>query len=158
VRRLGRLDTSGGPNHTSGHPWRKDFDVIHLPVLVVLLNVLLLFATGLVVASARGRHGIKAPATTGHPDFERAFRVQMNTLEHTVMFLPTLWLAAQWGNPTWAGILGLVWIAARAWYVPAYLRSAEARHHPFMVSTIAWLLLLLLAIWGVLRLFLLQPW
>jgi len=107
--------------------------VIHLPVLVVLLNVLLLFATGLVVASARGRHGIKAPATTGHPDFERAFRMQMNTLEHTVVFLPTLWLAAQWGNPTWAGILGRVWIAARAWYVPAHLRSAEARHHPFIL-------------------------
>ena len=132
--------------------------MIHLPVLVVLLNVLLLFATGLVVASARGRHGVKAPATTGHPDFERAFRVQMNTLEHTVVFLPTLWLAAQWGNPSWAGILGLIWIAARVWYVPAYLRSAEARHYPFMVSMIAWLLLLVLAIWGVVRLFLLQSW
>jgi uncharacterized MAPEG superfamily protein len=137
---------------------RKEFDVIHLPVLVVLLNVLLLFGTGLVVAGARGRHGVKAPATTGHPDFERAFRVQMNTLEHTVVFLPTLWLAAQWGNPTWAGVLGLVWIVARVWYVPAYLRSAEARHYPFMVSMIAWLLLLALAIWGVVRLFLLQPW
>lgn len=108
--------------------------MIHLPVLVVLLNVLLLFATGLVVAGARGRHGVKAPATTGHPDFERAFRVQMNALEHTVVFLPTLWLAVQWGNPTWAGILGLAWIAARVWYVPAYLRSAEARHYPFTVS------------------------
>jgi len=132
--------------------------VIHLPVLVVLLNVLVLFAAGLLVARARGRHGIKAPATTGHPDFDRAFRVQMNTLEHTVVFLPTLWLAATWGNPTWAGILGLVWIAARIWYIPAYLRDAGARHNPFMLSMIAWALLLLLAIWGVLRLFVLQPW
>lgn len=132
--------------------------MIHLPVLVVLLNVLVLFASGLVVARARGRHGIKAPATTGHPDFERAFRVQMNTLEHTVVFLPTLWLAATWGNPTWAGILGLVWIAARIWYIPAYLRDAGARHAPFMLSMIAWALLLLLAIWGVARLFVLQPW
>jgi uncharacterized MAPEG superfamily protein len=140
------------------HPLRREFEVIHLPVLVVLLNVLLLFATGLVVAGARGRYGLKAPATTGHPGFERAFRVQMNTLEHTVVFLPTLWLAAQWGNPTWAGIIGLVWIAARTWYVLAYLRDAEARHHPFTVSLIAWLLLLALAIWGVVRLFLLQPW
>jgi uncharacterized MAPEG superfamily protein len=139
-------------------PRRKESGVIHLPVLVVLLNVLLLFATGLVVAGARGRHGVKAPATTGHPDFERAFRVQMNTLEHTVVFLPTLWLAAQWGNPTWAGVLGLAWIAARVWYVPAYLRSAEARHYPFTVSMIAWLLLLALAMWGVVRLFLVQPW
>ena len=132
--------------------------MIHLPVLVVLLNVLLLFAAGTVVAGARGRYGIKAPTTTGHPDFERAFRVQMNTLEHTVLFLPTLWLAATWGNPTWAGILGLVWIVARVWYIPAYLHSAEARHGPFMLSMIAWGLLLLWAIWGVVRLFALQPW
>jgi len=152
------MDTLRGSNHTSRHPSSKESAVIHLPVLVVLLNVLVLFASGLVVARARGRHGIKAPATTGHPDFERAFRVQMNTLEHTVVFLPTLWLAATWGNPTWAGILGLVWIAARVWYIPAYLRDASARHSPFMLSMIAWGLLLLLAIWGVLRLFVLQPW
>lgn len=132
--------------------------MIHLPELVVLLSVLVLFASGLLVASARSRYGIAAPATTGHPDFERAFRVQMNTLEHTVVFLPTLWLAAQWGNPTWAGILGLVWIAARVWYIPAYLRNAGARHNPFMLSMIAWALLLLLAIWGVVRLLVLQPW
>jgi len=132
--------------------------VIHLPVLVVLLNVLVLLASGLIVAHARDRHGIKAPATTGHPDFERAFRVQMNTLEHTVVFLPTLWIAATWGNPTWAGILGLVWIAARVWYIPAYLREAGARHNPFMLSMIALALLLLLAIWAVVRLLVLQPW
>lgn len=132
--------------------------MIHLPVLVVLLNVLLLFVSGLLVARARGRFGIAAPATTGHPDFERAFRVQMNTLEHTVVFLPTLWLAATWGNPALAGILGLVWIVARAWYIPAYLREAGARHTPFMLSMIAWVLLLLLAIRGVVRLFVLQPW
>lgn len=129
-----------------------------LPAVVTLLTIVLLFSTAMIVGRARVRYGIKAPATTGDPAFERAFRVQMNTLEHTVVFLPTLWLAAQWGNPTWAGILGLVWIAARVWYVPAYLRSAEARHYPFMVSLVAWLLLLALAIWGVVRLFLLQPW
>ena len=132
--------------------------MIHLPVLVVLLNVLVLFASGLVVARARDRHGVKAPATTGHPDFERAFRVQMNTLEHTVVFLPTLWLAATWGNPTWAGILGLVWIAARVWYIPADRCDAGALYIPVMLSMIAWALLLLLAIWGVVRLFVLQPW
>lgn len=152
------VDTLRGSTHTSRNLWRKEPVVIHLPVLVVLLNVLVLFAAGLLVARARGRHGIEAPATTGHPDFDRAFRVQMNTLEHTVVFLPTLWLAATWGNPTWAGILGLVWIAARIWYIPAYLRDAGAHHNPFMLSMIAWALLLLLAIWGVLRLFVLQPW
>ena len=30
---------------------------------------------------------------TGHPEFERAVRVQMNTIEQFVIFLPLLWLA-----------------------------------------------------------------
>ena len=41
------------------------------------------------------------------PAFERAYRVQMNTLESTVMFLPTLWLAANYGFSGWAGVAEL---------------------------------------------------
>lgn len=125
----------------------------HLPALVVLLTVLLLFAAGLMVARARHRYGVKAPATTGDPGFERAFRAQMNTVENALMFLPTLWLAARFGNAGVAGILGLVWVAARTWFLVAYAREAEARHHPFTLALLAWVLLLLLAAWGVVRLF-----
>jgi uncharacterized membrane protein YecN with MAPEG domain len=132
--------------------------VIHLPVLVVLLNVLVLLGVTILTGRARARHGIKAPATSGHPAYERAYRIQMNTLEYSVIFLPTLWLAARWGNPAWAGILGLVWLAARIWYVFAYLRDPASRRNPFGLSMIALLLLVLLAIWGVVRLLALQPW
>ena len=48
----------------------------HLPALVTLLTVLLLAANVYVVGRARGRYGIKAPAVSGHPAFERAYRVQ----------------------------------------------------------------------------------
>ncbi|TAN04783.1 MAG: MAPEG family protein [Rhodanobacteraceae bacterium] len=129
----------------------------HLPDLVVLLTVLLLLAVTTVTGRARGKYGIKAPAVSGHPMFERAYRVQMNTLEHTLMFLPALWLAARWGNPTWAGILGLVWIVGRAWYIPAYLRDPAARGKPFALAGFALILLIVLAALGVIRLFLLQP-
>ena len=130
----------------------------HLPDLVTLLTMLLLFATMMAVGRARGRYGIKAPAVAGHPDFERALRVQMNTLEQTVMFLPLLWLAAQpYANPTWAGLIGLVWLVARIWYAIAYSRAAEKRHWPFVLGTVAWLALLLLAGYGVVHAMLLQP-
>lgn len=129
----------------------------HLPDLVTLLTVLLLLAVTSMTGFARGKYGIKAPATSGHPVFERAYRVQMNTLEHAVMFLPALWLAARWGNPTWAGILGLVWIIGRVWYVPVYMRDPAARETPFGLAGLALILLILLAIWGVVRLFVLQP-
>ncbi len=131
--------------------------MIHLPELVALLAVALLFATIVLTGRARGKYGIKAPATSGHPVFERTYRVQMNTLEQTVLFLPTLWLAARFGNPTWAGILGLVWIVGRIGYVIAYRRDAARRGPAFALAMLAWGLLFVLAAYGVIRLLLLQP-
>jgi glutathione S-transferase len=66
----------------------------HYTAIVTLLAVGFYLFTSLAVASARVKFGIKAPATAGHPDFERAFRVQMNTLESMPLFLPSLWLFA----------------------------------------------------------------
>lgn len=123
----------------------------YLPALVTLLTVLLLFGTTWVVGSARSKYGIKAPATTGDPAFERAYRVQMNTLEQTVMFLPTLWLAAQFGFSGWAGIAGLVWLAGRVWYAIAYLKDAGKRGPGFTLAAVGWLTLLLMAGTGVVR-------
>lgn len=108
----------------------------HLPAVVVLLTVLLQAGTAYVVGRARGLYGIKAPATAGHPLFERAFRVQMNTLEATLMFLPALWLAASYGAPLWAGIAGLVWVLGRVWYAVGYLRDPAKREGGFIVSAV----------------------
>jgi glutathione S-transferase len=121
----------------------------YLPALVTLLTVLLLLGTMYAVGRARERHGIKAPAVSGHPGFERAYRVQMNTLEGTVMFLPTLWLAATYGFSGWAGIAGLVWLAGRVWYALAYLKNESKRGPGFMVSMVGWLALLVMACIGV---------
>lgn len=122
-----------------------------LPALVTLLTVLLLFGTMWVVGHARGKYGIKAPATSGHPAFERAYRVQMNTLEQTVMFLPTLWLAANYGFGGWAGIAGLVWLVGRAWYALAYLKDPAKRGPGFALGMLGWIALLVMAGIGVVR-------
>lgn len=121
----------------------------HLPALVTLLTVLLLFGTAFAVGRARGRYQIKAPATSGHPAFERAFRAQMNTLEAAVMFLPLLWLAAYYGFSLWAGIAGLVWIVGRVWYAVAYLKEAEKREGGFVLGMLGWAGTLVLAAIGV---------
>ena len=123
----------------------------HLPALVTLLTVLLLFATMGAVGRARGKYGIKAPSTTGDPAFERAYRVQMNTLEATVLFLPTLWLAAEFGFTGWAGIAGLVWLVGRVWYALAYLQDASKRGPGYLVSMLGWAAALVMACIGVAR-------
>ena len=76
---------------------------------------------------ARGRLGIPAPATTGHPEFERALRVQYNTIEQLVIFLPALFGFARFASPTWAAALGAVFVAGRALYARAYLRDPAKR-------------------------------
>ena len=121
----------------------------HLPALVTLLTVLLLFGTMWAVSHARGKYGIKAPATSGDPAFERAYRVQMNTLEQTVMFLPLLWLAANYGFSGWAGVAGLVWIVGRIWYAMAYLADAGKRGPGFTLGLFAWGAVLVMAMLGV---------
>ena len=92
-----------------------------------------------------------APATTGNADFERVFRVQMNTLEAAVAFLPALWLAATYGSATWAGVIGLAWVAARIWYAVAYARDADRRGPAFGIGVLALLSLLVLAGVGLVR-------
>jgi glutathione S-transferase len=52
------------------------------------------FYTAFRVGNLRAKHDIKAPATSGHPLFDRAYRVQLNTLEQMGIFLPFLWVAA----------------------------------------------------------------
>lgn len=123
----------------------------HLTAAAVWLTVLLQVGVMLMVSRARTRHGIKAPATTGHVDFERVYRVQVNTVESTLMFLPALWLAAQYWRADYAGILGLAWVASRAWYAWAYARDGGRRGPPYIISIVVVAALLLASGWGLLK-------
>ena len=117
---------------------------------VILLAVILYFWTGFRVGQARGKFKINAPATTGNPDFERVFRVQMNMLEWMPIFLPAIWLAAIYVSDIGAALLGLVWIAGRLLYMRGYSEAAEKRETGFFMQAIAAGLLWLAALVGVL--------
>ena len=121
------------------------------PALVTLGVLVLLFVLVGMVGAARGKHGIKAPATVGHPDFERTFRAHLNTVENAVIFLPALWLFAAFVSEVWAAALGAVWLAARVWYVVNYLKDPALRAPPTTVSLLTAAALALGAAWGVIR-------
>ena len=123
---------------------------LHWPALVTLAALALLFGCAWYVGYCRGRYKVSAPSTSGPAEFERALRVQMNTLENAVMFLPALWLAALYFSPRVAAAAGAVWVAARIWYAFAYARNPKARGTPFVIAYAAWAVLMLLAAWGVL--------
>lgn len=104
---------------------------------ITLLIVLLMFWTAYEVGMGRKRYDVKAPAVTGHPMFERAYRVQMNTLEWVVMTLPCLWLCAVFVSDAVAAGLGVVWLLGRVWYALAYRREPSLRGPGFLVGALA---------------------
>ena len=120
-----------------------------LIALVTLLTVVLLMVCMLLVARARGRYQVKAPATTGPEGFERMLRIQANSSESALMFLPALWAAAAFGAVWISATLGAVWLLARAWYVVAYANPARSRGPAYTLSFVAVLGLVLQGLWGV---------
>lgn len=126
-----------------------------LTSLVTLLAVLVVVWTFMKVGQMRGKHNIEAPAVTGHPEFERAYRVQMNTVEQIVVFLPLLWLSNAYFMifPLVTGALGLVWIVGRIVYALGYYADPKSRSMGFLISTVANLGLLITTIIGLAQAF-----
>lgn len=106
------------------------------PATVTLLAMLLYFWTMFRVGGCRAKHKILPPRTDGPEEFQRVFRVQQNTLEQLVLFLPSLWLFALFISHLWAGVLGAIWLVARAWYARAYSQSTEKRQPPFIFAIV----------------------
>jgi glutathione S-transferase len=112
-------------------------------VLIVIVLALLQFVVfGVLVGRARARYQVKAPATTGHEVFERYFRAQQNTLEVLVVFLPAIWLFAQFASPRWAAALGAVYLAGRAIYFMSYVKNPASRSLGFGLSMLPVLVML----------------
>ena len=118
---------------------------------VTLLALALYFAVSWNVGAARGKYGVKAPAITGNEHFERAYRIQMNTLEQMAFFLPSLWLCALLLSDRGAAVGGVVWIVGRTIYAVAYSRNPASRGPGFGIAALGQIGLFLGACYGLLR-------
>lgn len=121
---------------------------------ITLLSVLQLFAFGGLVARARARYGVKAPAITGHEMFERYYRVQVNTIETLMVFLPALWIAGKYWSPVWASLLGVVYLIGRVIYLQGYVADPAKRSAGYAISILPTLGLILASVIGLIRFFL----
>ncbi len=119
--------------------------------IVTLLAIAAYFFFSTRVAVARGKFGVKQPATTGNPDFERVFRAHINTLEWMPIFVVPLWLCAIYLSDIGAAIVGLIWIVGRFVYFFGYSRSVEGRVPGFFIQASACILLFIGAAVGIAR-------
>jgi uncharacterized membrane protein YecN with MAPEG domain len=99
---------------------------------------------------ARGKDTVVAPATSGDEAYERAFRVQMNTLEQLAVTLPAMWICALFFSPHWAAGLGTVFMIGRLIYRQAYTRDPSTRGPGMMIGFLANMALVVLGMWGAL--------
>jgi uncharacterized membrane protein YecN with MAPEG domain len=119
--------------------------------LVILLALLEFIALGGMVGYARGKYGVKAPATSGHEMFERHFRVHYNTLEQLIVFVPAVVIFAQSVSETWAAILGAVYVVSRVLYAIGYVADPRKREIGSLMTAAANIPLVLGALYGVIR-------
>ncbi|SFN35317.1 MAPEG family protein [Dokdonella immobilis] len=128
---------------------------------MALVNLLLILAVAqfivfaMLVASARGRYGVSAPATTGHEMFERYYRIHMNTLEMLIVLIPAVWIASTYWNAYFVATMIAIYLVGRILYFRAYLANPKSRTIGFSVSFLPILALLLAgaggAIWSMLQ-------
>jgi glutathione S-transferase len=125
-----------------------------LSTAVVTLGIgFFYFYTAFRVGNLRGKHNIQAPATSGHPEFDRAYRVQLNTLEQMGLFLPFFWVAAiypiRW--PWLAPLIGLVWLLGRILYMRGYMADPGRRLTGVFTTGVSSIVMLVIAVSGVIR-------
>ncbi|MBW4425260.1 MAG: MAPEG family protein [Nostoc desertorum CM1-VF14] len=114
-----------------------------LTSLITTLTLLFYLVITINVSQARTKYKVLPPQTAGDPNFERVLRVQQNTLEQIVFFLPSLWLFSFYVSPLWSTILGAVWLAGRIAYALGYYQAAEKRLIGFGLSSLSSTLLVL---------------
>lgn len=119
------------------------------PSLVTALTLLVYQVLVINVGRARAKYKVMPPAISGNENFERVLRVQQNTLEQLVAFLPALWLFAIYVNPLWGSALGAGWLIGRIVYAWGYYQAAEKRIAGFAISSLSGLGLLFGALGGI---------
>jgi hypothetical protein len=119
--------------------------------IVTALALLQFLVFGFKVAKARVRYGVKAPAITGHVIFERYFRVQQNTLEQLVVFIPGLYLFSRYFNPVVAAFLGLLYLVGREIYAAGYVKDPASRHVGYGLTFLPIVILIVGGVVGAIR-------
>jgi len=109
---------------------------MHYVAIVTVLALIEFFILGFLVARARGKYKVAAPAVTGNETFERYFRVHVNTLEQLIVFLPAMWICTRYFNPTWVAAIGVLFVIGRAVYAISYVRDPKKRALGFLLTSL----------------------
>ncbi len=130
-----------------------DLKLLIFPSLATVITLILYFVLIFNVGRARSKYNVPVPQISGNPDFERVFRVQQNTVEQLILFLPSLWLFSLIVSPIWGGGIGSIWVVGRIIYAWGYYQTAEKRILGFAINSFCNMALILGSLVGIIKIF-----
>ena len=130
-----------------------DLKLLIFPSLVTVITLIIYFVLIINVGRARSKYNVPVPQISGNPDFERVFRVQQNTVEQLILFVPSLWLFSLIISPVWGAGIGSIWVIGRIIYAWGYYQAAEKRIVGFAINSLCNMTLIIGSLVGIIKIF-----
>ena len=100
------------------------------------------------VGAKRTKHEVHAPKIAGDETWERLFRVQQNTMEQLIIFVPAMIVFSMYLSSKWVVVPGVLFIVARQMYSYEYINKPNSRVPGMALTLLANVVLLVGALIG----------
>jgi glutathione S-transferase len=119
--------------------------------LIVLLALLQYVWFTARVGATRGKYNVNAPACEGDETWNRLFRIQQNTMEQLIIFVPATYAFALYLSELWVLLPGLAFIVARFLYSSEYASDPKTRTPGMAITLLSNVVLVLGALFGLMK-------